>query len=77
MWRILIDIVVLYFGFVVGFLVSELIRRNKSISGTIYVIRTDEKTLYSLELTEEPEMIEFKKKVIFKVDNSKDGLDRD
>jgi hypothetical protein len=77
MWRILIDCVVLYFGLVIGFLVCELMRRNRTISGTIYVIRTDEKTLYSLELTEDPEMIEFKKKVVFKVDNSKDGLDRD
>lgn len=77
MWRILIDCVVLYFGLVIGFLASELLRRNRTISGTIYVIRTDEKTLYSLELTEDPEMIEFKKKVVFKVDNSKDGLDRD
>jgi hypothetical protein len=53
-------------------------RLHNHYSGTIYITHDElqEKTLYSLELEDYPESIEFKKEVVFKVDTS-DSSDRD
>ena len=63
-------------GIVIGYLVKTWRIRKEKSSGTIYVTHEQEKTLYSLELDEYPESIEFKKKVVFKVDASEESLDR-
>lgn len=53
-------------------------RLHSKYSGTIYITHDErqEKTLYSLELDDYPESIEFKKEVVFKVEAS-DSPDRD
>jgi hypothetical protein len=57
------------FGFVLKSLINTY--RSKDYSGTIHVNRDDatEKTVYSLELDDYPEVLQFKKVVIFKVDS--------
>lgn len=73
----MIYILLVLAGIVLGYLIrSWMVRRQRS-SGTIYVTHKEEKTLYSLELEEYPESIEFKKTVVFKVDSSDDSLDRE
>lgn len=70
-------IIVFYFGVFAGFLLKAwLVHRSKNKSvGTIYITHNDKKTLYSLELDDYPESIEFKKEVVFKVDSSKQNSD--
>ena len=58
------------FGVWMGFLLRAWIAHRESYSGTIFITHSEEKTLYSLELNEYPESIEFKKQIVFKVDAS-------
>jgi hypothetical protein len=58
------------FGVLMGFLVRAWIAHRESYSGTIFITHSEEKTLYSLELNEYPELIELKKQIVFKVDAS-------
>ena len=44
--------------------------RKKRYSGTMRVIRADDKLLYSLEVDEDPAVLEFQREVIFKVETS-------
>jgi hypothetical protein len=70
-----ISIVILFFGFVLGYLFKRwLIHRG--VGGTIHVTKEREKTLYSLELDDYPDTIIFQKEVVFKVDASEQSLDR-
>lgn len=64
-------------GIVVGYFIKTVLARRQRSSGTIYVTHKEEKTLYSLELDDYPESIEFKKTVVFKVDSSVESLDRE
>lgn len=63
-------IFILSLVFVGGYVLSYLLRRNKTYSGTIKVIRKPEGVLYSLELHEDPVMLEYMNEVVFKVENS-------
>lgn len=56
-----------------GFLLKTLFVRKVDYSGTILVSHDEEKTLYSLELNENPEGIEFKRQVVFKVSASSEN----
>jgi len=69
--------VALIVGVFLGFIIKSLLARNERSSGTIYVTHKEEKTLYSLELEDYPESIEFKKRVVFKVEAPEEGLDRE
>lgn len=63
--------------FNLGVLVYSLfIARTKDYSGTMKVIRDENKILYSLELHEDPIMLEQKSEVVFKVDTSDQSSDR-
>jgi hypothetical protein len=77
---ILYGILIFWFGLIIGFLLlrARLYIDRKNYSGTIYITHDElqEKTLYSLELADYPETLEFKKEVVFKVDAS-DSSDRD
>lgn len=61
-------ILVFSFGVWIGFLLRAWIAWREQYSGTIHITHSEQKTLYSLELDEYPESIEFKKQVVFKVD---------
>ena len=63
--------IIFWIGVTVGvFLGAWLLSRLREVSGTIHVTHDEltEKTVYSLELEEYPEKLEFKKVVVFKVD---------
>lgn len=63
-------------AFLFGYVISGIIRKNKGYSGTMKVIRDENKVLYSLELSEDPIMLEHKSEVVFKVDTSDQSSDR-
>jgi hypothetical protein len=70
-------VLVFYVGLFIGFLLSVVLRRWKSYDGKIVVTHPGNRTLYSLELEDYPEKIEFKKEVILKVDASDKNLNRE
>jgi len=72
----LVCLFVLLVGIVLGYVIkSYLVGRSKS--GTIVVTKEGGRTLYSLELSEYPEKLEFKKMVVFDVDASGENPDRE
>lgn len=79
MIHISVYIALLLVGFVVGFHVKAwLVRRHQyNYNGTMYVTANEEKTLYSLELNDYPETLQFKKHVVFKVETAEETPDRE
>jgi len=69
--------IVFYIGLFIGLIIQRWLRRGKSYSGIIQVTRTPDKTLFSLELEEDPEMIAYKDEVIFKVVTAEEEADRE
>jgi len=74
--EILLIVIFSIIGLLLGFSISKLLERQNYSSGNIVVIKNDEKTLYSLELDEDPEIIGSKKRVVFKVVVPDDESDR-
>lgn len=72
-----IYIFILSIGFMGGFLLKVLLSRRTNYSGILVITKHEEKTIYSLELDENPDDFEFKKKVVFKVQTSEENLIRD
>lgn len=72
-------IALFWMGIIVGFLFKSWMNSKfKDYSGTI-IVDTDElaeKTVYSLVLDDYPEMLVFKKEVVFKIDTSVKSPDR-
>jgi hypothetical protein len=54
-------------GIIAGFMLHHWLRSMQSFDGVMRVTRNEEKTVYSLELHEDPDMLAFKPEVIFKV----------
>ena len=50
-------------------MICHWVRSMKSFDGIMRVIKNEEKTVYSLELHEDPDTLAFKPEVIFKVDH--------
>lgn len=48
-------------------MICHWVRSMKSFDGIMRVIKNEEKTVYSLELHEDPDTLAFKPEVIFKV----------
>lgn len=65
MWLYLV--IAFYAGIFAGFILFRWLGRKRSYSGIINVIRNPDKTLFSLELQEDPEMIAYQDEVVFKV----------
>jgi hypothetical protein len=72
---IVYGILVFYFGMVVGFLLHWWLVKASS-GGVIVVTKESGKTVYSLVLDDYPEKLEFKKRVMFRID-APNGLDRE
>jgi hypothetical protein len=70
-------VLVFYIGLFIGFLLRVVLGRWKSYDGKIVVTHDRHRTLYSLELEDYPDKIEFKKEVILKVDASDENLNRE
>lgn len=66
-----------YIGLFAGIVLQRWLVRNKSYSGIITVTRTPDKTLYSLELNDDPEMIAYVPEVVFKVITTDEEADRE
>lgn len=69
--------IVFYTGLFVGFVLQRWLGRRRSYSGIIQVTRTPDKTLFSLELQEDPEMIAYQDEIVFKVITSEEEADRE
>lgn len=63
-------------AFFIGFIISSIIRNIKSYSGIIKIIPEEEKLIYSLELHEDPIMLQHMNEVVFKVETSDESSDR-
>lgn len=74
---IVIYVVIFYFGGAVGFLLHMWLIKNSDFDGTITVTKNDDKTLYSLILEDDPENLEFKEQVVFRVTSEVETLDRE
>jgi hypothetical protein len=57
-------------AFLLGFVFANAFRSNKNHSGVIKVIEEENKTLFSLELDEDPLMLKHKSEAIFKIETS-------
>lgn len=75
--EILWYIIVLWLGIFLGYALRLVLGRLQSYDGTIVVTHEQHRTLYSLELEDYPDKIEFKKEVILKVDASDENLNRE
>ena len=79
MWTVIFWFIVFSGGFTLGYIAHGWMNyKFQDYSGTIVVRKDDirEKTVYSLILDDYPEKLEFKRTVIFKVDNSEENPDR-
>lgn len=63
-------ILALLVGIAVGYKLKDWKVSKATSSGTIRLTKTDEKSIFSLELDGDPEELEFRDKVIFKVEKS-------
>lgn len=77
--EILIYVLILLVGLIVGFLFNQWApRRFRKYTGTMFVYKEDEETTtYSLELNDNPESMQFKKEITFKIDASQKSPNRD
>lgn len=57
-------------GLFIGFGICFISRKTRDYSGVIKVIREENKLIYSLELHEDPEKLEYMNEVVFKVATS-------
>jgi len=67
---IILVLIGLLIGFSIGFFICLMLRKIYSYSGIMKIIREDDKIVYSLELHEDPVMLEYKNEVVFKIETS-------
>lgn len=65
--QIVIYIGILFGGICIGYAVRHWLAAMQSFDGVMRVTKSEEKTVYSLELHEDPDNLAFKNEVIFKV----------
>ena len=73
LWYILVFIL----GTWAGFIIRHWLQYRTSYDGKIVITHENHRTLYSLELEDYPDTIEFKKEVILKVDTPEESLNRE
>jgi hypothetical protein len=73
MIEILLYVLVFYAGGMLGFWFKTFLYSKGDFSGAIIVTKYPDKTLYSLELNDDPEELEARKEVVFKVIVPDDG----
>jgi|KBSMisStaDraftv2_1062788.scaffolds.fasta_scaffold27891_4 hypothetical protein len=74
--EIIIVIGVFYFGVFIGFILRKWLVDRSGYDGDLLIIKDDDKIIYSLELHDDPEMMEFKNELIFKVKPLEESSDR-
>lgn len=70
-------VVIFYAGLAVGFFLKGWLLNKSGFDGDIIVTKEGDKTLYSLELHEDPRLIQYQNEVILKVKMSSEELNRD
>ena len=58
----------LFGGLIIGYMMHVWLISMQSYSGTLRIRKGEDKTVFSLELDESPEMLAYKPLVVFKVD---------
>lgn len=58
---------IFYIGLIIGLILQKWIASRRSYSGAIKIIQNPDKTVFSLELDEDPDTIALMDEVIFKV----------
>jgi hypothetical protein len=59
-----------------GFVTFTTFRKMRSYAGIMKITREDNKVLYSLELHEDPVMLQHASEIVFKVETSDESSDR-
>lgn len=77
MFILITNISILIVGFVAGFFVNRFIFVKKEYGGTIVVTKNEEKTIYSLELNDYPDSIDYMDEVLFKIEHPDESPNRD
>lgn len=67
---VILGVGIFYAGVFIGFFLLKKLVFNRMYSGTIHVIVNPDKTLFSLELDDNPEDLMFRSEVLFKVETS-------
>lgn len=70
---VLLYILAASLGFVLAFSILMIIGKKRSYSGTIKVIPSEGKLIYSLELDEDPVILQDMREVVFKVETSEES----
>lgn len=71
-----ICVVIFYTGMAIGFFLRKWLVDRSGYDGAILIFKDKDKILYSLELHEELEMLEYKNELILKVKPLPKSLDR-
>lgn len=74
---ILFAILIFNFGILIGLLLKSWLAKEKAYSGTIIVSKDEGKLIYSLELNDNPEKLQYNDEVLFKIDSSGVDLSRE
>lgn len=75
--EVLVYLLVFYAGIFIGMTFRSWLYNRSKYHGSIFVTKNPDKTIYSLELDDDPELIQFKKKVVLKVRPAPQIPDRD
>lgn len=75
LWFVLFGLLILSFGVGVGYFIGWWVQFEKSYGGIIVITKEEGRTIYSLELLNNPEELEFKDKILFKI-KAPEGPDR-
>lgn len=74
---IIIFAILIFYSFLLLILfIMALLERKRAYMGTILVIKKEDGILYSLEIDDSPEKLQFKKRAYFKVKISDDESNR-
>lgn len=74
---IIAGIVGSFIGAIIGFFICLSLGKIRSYAGIMKIIRDEDKLVYSLELTEDPIMLQSKNEITFKVETSDESSNRE
>lgn len=76
LWIVIAGFLMLLFGGIIGFVMCAIRRNASSYAGRMVIIREEDRLVYSLELDEDPAMLEHKPEVVFRVVTSDESSSR-
>jgi len=66
-WVVCIGVFFFYLGGALGFFLKYFLDKHADFTGVIWTVKDDDKIVYSLELYDDPELIQNMNEVVFKV----------